>query len=292
VVAVVKERQKEPAPPPLGVVLGFSTARDGLVPELLQSRPGGRDIRWLNLAGSGGSFYELAYYVRPLFESQLDPELLVLAVHPVWLAGRATKLELVNATPAEVAAALCRRDTDLAEKGAREWSWLAFNNNRLSLAAREVMASVREDVFAGLERPLDSLFPPAADPWKVERLYSGRATDEARNTQMKAWEQFGWFDPAQFSTQGIEAEALTAVVRAALENAERVVIVWLPEGEVLRARVPAEAERVFREVLGTVERAPPIVDLRAALGEELFYDHAHVNEAGRAVLSGLLLDAW
>src|SRR5687767_4962904 len=88
VVAVSGERRKEVQPAPLGVILGFSTAREGLVPEMLDVVRTGQRIRWLNLAGSGGSFYELAFYVRPLFESELRPQVLVLGVHSVWLAGR------------------------------------------------------------------------------------------------------------------------------------------------------------------------------------------------------------
>ena len=55
VTAVVGQRRRDPSSPPLAIVVGFSTAREGLVPSMLEEQSDQR-WRWLNLASSGGSW--------------------------------------------------------------------------------------------------------------------------------------------------------------------------------------------------------------------------------------------
>lgn len=281
----------EASPPaePLAVLLGFSTVREAFVPSLLEAAPGGASQRWLNLGGSGASFFELDYYVKPLLRSALRPELIVLGMHPVWMAGRLSNPKLLDAGPREVLVSLTQRRFGEVKGEVIEWTWLGFNRNRANLGLRRVLAWSRERVMLGLGLPQSVLYPPSPSAWREERRYEGRVNTKLRATQMGAWERFHWFDPEHYRDTSGEARDALAVIRACQRLARRVVIVYMPEGEELRERVPPQAQAAFeREVLAQLETRPEVIDLRASLPESAFYDHIHVNESGRPLASALL----
>jgi hypothetical protein len=283
----------EASPPnePLAVLLGFSTVREAFVPSLLEgAEPEGSERRWLNLGGSGASFYELDYYVKPLLRSSLRPELIAIGMHPVWMAGRLSNPKLVDAGPGDVLATLQSRRLGELKGQVIEWSWLAFNRNRANLGLQSVLASARERLFLGLDLPQRFLYPASANPWLEERRYDGHIDHRLRGIQMGAWERFHWFEPAQYQRSKQEALDALEVIRACQERARSVVLVYMPEGRELRARVPPDAEATFeREVLARLEPRPLVIDLRAELPESAFYDHIHVNESGRPLASTLLV---
>jgi hypothetical protein len=281
----------EAAPPsqPLAVLLGFSTVREAFVPSLLEAEPGGADFRWLNLGGSGASFFELEYYVQPLLRSRLRPELIVLGMHPVWMAGRLSNPKLVEAGPKEVLRTLAHRRFGELKAEVIEWSWLAFNRNRANLGLRRVLAWSREHFILGAGLPQSVLYPPATHPWREERRYEGQVDQKLRATQMGAWERFHWFETGHYRDVEAEAANALAVIQACQRMARRVVLVYMPEGEVLRRRIPPDAQATFeRGVLARLETRPEIVDLRKELPESAFYDHIHVNESGRPLASAEL----
>jgi hypothetical protein len=281
----------EAAPPkePLAVLLGFSTVREAFVPSRLANEPGGAQFKWLNLGGSGASFFELKYYVEPLLRSHLKPELVVLGMHPVWMAGRLSNPKLVDAGPGTVLATLSRRRFGELKAEVIEWSWLAFNRNRTNLGLRRVFAWSREAVFLEAGLPQSVLYPPSRDPWREERRYEGQVDEKLRATQMGAWERFHWFETEHYGETAREAADALAVIKACQALANRVVLVYMPEGEALRERIPPAAQAAFeREVLARLETRPLVIDLRAQLPESAFYDHIHVNESGRPIASTLL----
>lgn len=279
------ELQRSKDERPLTIVLGFSTAREGIVETDLARRDPSR--RWFNLAGSGAGFHELSYYTRPLMQSRLHPELIILGVHPVWMAGREATPPSLNTSPGHALALLRKRQLRPLKQVVTRWSWLAFNRTSLNLAARRELAAARDEIFVGMELPLTALFQPSADPWLVKRRYDGHATDKVVTGQWRSWESFRWFDSARYR-EGVEREYLARVLADCRAIAKRVVIVWLPESAQLRKRVPPEAAATFLEVVRGSPEPPAVVDLREALPEELFYDLVHPNREGRTRLTELL----
>ncbi|MBV8458628.1 MAG: hypothetical protein JO122_18670 [Acetobacteraceae bacterium] len=103
----------------------------------------------------------------------------------------------------------------------------------------------------------------------------------------------GWTDPAAYSSEGANARALIALVRAARAPGIEVVILLLPEGTTLRTSIPPEAMRCLRDTLtrGFGPAAPPVIDLRAALPDSMFHDPLHPSLAGRQRATRLLIEA-
>ena len=244
----------------------------------------------MNLASSGGSFYEFAYEYRPLFVSDLNADLIVLAAHPAWLAGRRIKLNEPYRDPITVARMFRYGMTGQAWNAVSMWSWLAFHRNRLSLQYRAALMRLHEDAFLRLGRPLDALFPPAADPWRDERHYRGHADQTILKQQRDGWVRYGWFDEASFRRDSDETRALEEVLDALRGRASHVAIVLLPESSFLRERVPPAADRLFRAIVNAGVQPPPVIDMRRSLPDTLFYDYAHPNEDGRAVVSRVVIE--
>lgn len=69
---------------PLVVILGLSSASEGIQLSTLKQRLEGR-TRYLALCGAGRNMGEVARYAGPLLESDLRPELVVLAINPFHL---------------------------------------------------------------------------------------------------------------------------------------------------------------------------------------------------------------
>ncbi len=289
VAAVENEVRTSGASDGLSIIVGFSTAREGLLAEVLE-RDDGQDGRWLNLGGSGASFHELEYYTRPLFRSSLRPRVVVMAVHPVHMAGRVGRQERLHIGPAEALTLLGRGDVGLVARGAREWSWFVFHRNAVSVTARRLLGELREDLMSALGVPLGARFPPAADPWAVERRYSGYADDAFVEKQLVAWRRFGWFEPSTYSLDDVETKALRVLLARSNSMADRVVLALLPERSDLRRLVPAAAEQAL-DAAASVAPGLQVVDLRGALADPEFYDRTHPNERGRAVVSRALAAA-
>lgn len=275
IAGIEKARRDSPdARRPLAVVMGFSTAFEGLVPELLDaSDPRGR--KWVNLAARGGSFSELTYYVRPLTWSELQPDLIVLGVHPGFMAGR---INVGDFDEAHWKTAL------------RRISWFVFNRNRINITLRRMLSDLRAELFLDLDLPLDALFPPPADPWAEQRGYEGHAKPAVLAKQMHGFERLGWFRPAHYREDDSEVAAAHEVIRACEEKAKHVVIVFMPESSSVRGRMPPEAEATFRRALVGLPYQPPIIDLRDRVPDAVFFDYTHPNPDGRPIISKLFMD--
>lgn len=261
---------------PIAVIIGSSSAQDGFVAaELAAADPTHR--RWLNLATTGSSFDELRYTFGPLFASELDADLLVIAIHPAWLAGR------VVDDPAF--------DAILISSTAPRTSWLLFNRGRVNHLARSALADLREWLLLGqLGVPFDGVYPPTREPWRDPPRTDGAWNARFAQNQMETWRRKRWFEASWFARADEEVEAAAAVVAAAQHTAKRVVVVFMPESSTLRAAIPDEAEAAFRRALARLAAPPQVLDLRAAIPDELFKDHIHLGGRGAQVLSTMLLD--
>lgn len=261
---------------PIAVIIGSSSAHDGFAAaELGAADPTHR--RWLNLATTGSSFDELRYTFGPLFASGLDADLLVIAIHPGWLAGR-----MVD-DPA--------LDGILISKTAPRTSWLLFNRGLVNSRARRALADLREWLLLGqLGVPFDGVYPPSREPWRDSPRTDGAWDAKFAGHQMETWQRKRWFEASWFARADEEVEAAADVVAAAQRTAKRVVVVLMPESSTLRAAMPAEAEAAFRRALARLAAPPPVLDLRAAIPDELFKDHIHLGGRGAQLLSAMMPD--
>jgi len=268
--AVVAERSAAP----LAVIIGSSSADNGLVPSVLAAAdPAHR--RWLNLASTGSSFDELRYTFGPLFASGLDADLVVVAIHPGWLAGRLVGDPTLDAI--------------LLSSTAPRTSWLLFNRGMVNHVARDALGDVRERVLLAFGVRFDAVYPPAHDPWREHPLAEAR--DLARSGhQLALWKLKRWFEADWFAHADDEVATAAEVIAASQRVAKRVVVVLMPESTALRAAMPAAADAALGRALALLPAPPPVIDLRAAIPDALFQDHIHVGERGARRLSAMLVE--
>jgi len=278
----------QPSKRELGVVLGLSTTRVGVVETgLEQADP---RFRWLNLAGSGGSFYELAYYARPLGWSQLRPKTIILGVHPFYMAGRIMAPRQLDASPTGLLRSFRAHDFGLLSEGAKRWSWLVFNRNRLTLNLERGLAFAHQRLFRILGLPLKALFPPSKDPWQVRREFEGHAPAQELARQMRMWDGFRWFDPARYTEDAVEREAFQDLLRECGQVSNRVIVVLMPESAALRARMPAVAKPTLLDALRAFNPQIELLDLSGAVPDDAFFDNSHLGAAGRALVTARLAE--
>jgi hypothetical protein len=278
----------------LAIVVGFSTAREGIdaarVGEGVDHR-----LRVLNLGSSGGSFRELNAYFDSLFGSRLRPRLLILAVHPAWLAGRVLQAPTVP-SPQEVLNIASRtgfwsgESRNAAQTLITRWFWPVENQGRFNTVLRSELLLLKIRLGQAFNLSAHELFKSSVeDPWKARILYTAdRASHEFLARQMEHWEAFGWFDADRYSASGREAIELAALLRKARGASVQAVVVLMPERSDLRGRVPPDAARSLHQIVAKTGGSVPVIDLREALPDEFFHDHAHPNKAGRACLSTIV----
>jgi hypothetical protein len=271
---------------PLVVVAGLSTAREDIDADLLGSALCG-GTRVLNLGSSGGSFRELAFYLRSLERTTLRSRLSILAVHPVWLAGRthlATAATGTMRAPSSSPVAL----TNLPDF-IQSHVWVLENRRGIHGALFNLLWQVRESIADRFGLPPHNVFAISdVSPWSPRISYHApRADDWEWRRQLSAWRGFGWFDSTNFAPNVADASYVRTGIERLRVLGGPVVVVLMPEHSRLRQLVPSTAYAAFRLALGTPTNVR-LIDLRAALPDSLFYDYAHLNETGRREFSGLL----
>ncbi|MBI4819953.1 MAG: hypothetical protein HY791_27005 [Deltaproteobacteria bacterium] len=270
---------------PLGVVMGLSTAREGISSKILEEAELEAKMRWVNLGASGGSYTELLEYARPLLASSLEPEVIVLGIHAAWLAREAVPTFEPSVGPG----AAPRTPTSL--------SFVMANRNSLRLGLDLLSHRLRFSWRTGLGSPISALYPPREQPFTDRILYSGSAPSSHIETQRVEWAKRGWFDAARYE-EGPETRALLRLVRSLGSKTPRLVIVGLPEKSEFRERVPPSARGLLASVvalarmeLGAEGRRGEWVDLTTSIGDEFFYDLAHVSASGRDALTLRLIES-
>jgi hypothetical protein len=266
--AVIAER----AAVPIAVVVGSSSAYDGLVPSALGAADP-RHRRWLNLAMTGSSFDELRYTFGPLFASDLGADVVVLAVHPGWLAGRLVGDPVLDA---------------ILIPDAPRTSWLLFDRGMVNHVARSALAGAREWLLLRLGVAFPAVYPPVHDPWAEHAPEHDVRDPELVKNQLELWRHKHWFDASWFARAGDELDAAAEVIAACQRVARRVVIVLMPEASPLRTAMPAEAEAALRRALARLPAPPPVIDLRAAIADERFVDNIHLGARGARELSAIV----
>jgi hypothetical protein len=272
---------------PLLMILGLSTARVDIDAEQL-SRQLCETPRVLNLGSSGGSFRQLQFYLGTLRWTQLRPAMVVLGLHPAWIAGYTSP----NAAPISI--------SELSRSAEAGWGtlkpmlarslWAGANRAAVHNTLTYPMLRVRAAVADAFDLSSDEVFRPTnADPWSTPIDYPlPRATDSALTAQLENWEKAGWFDSGRLGSNSAEVVALREIQALAQRIGTTTVVVLMPESADFRRRTPADAETLLLRVLNEDGSPPAVVDLRASLPDSLLYDNAHVNLRGRETLTTLL----
>ena len=272
------ERASRSTPAPsIGLILGLSTAREGIDPQLLE-RELGSGVRAVNLGSSGGSFQELAYYSEGLDRTPLRPEWIVIGVHTTWLAGRRPDaLEPMSASD-WLWRVTHRRGPERIRTGARQRAWLEYNYLRIH---NGIQNALRGHALA----PAPWVEPGAdlQDTFQTLHLYSGMHADpEFIRLQTTAFGDSGWYDAERYSSTPEEFEALRVILLRCLRISPRVSVVLMPEADPLRRRIPHVAAD---EMTGVMQSHPQVevLDGRALIAEEDFYDLVSDQEPCRAI---------
>ena len=139
---------------------------------------------------------------------------------------------------------------------------------RIGHGSRVLVIGAKRRMFARLGMGAESLYAPDPDPWTVRLLMPDpedvprRAEEAAASASVRELNEGvrlrglragardkGWFDRANYSTEGYNARSLVAIVREARGAGRRGRGRVAPESSAMRAAVPAEAMDCLRAVL-------------------------------------------
>lgn len=271
----------------LAVVTGLSTAREGIDPiQIYKETKGG--VRLLNISSSGGSFSEMRTYSEPLLNSSLQPDLVIMAVHPCWLAGRQLRTSPQSESVSRESGKKVSTETDFQQL--RGWVaqqlWVLNNRRAIHSELRQFMLEWRARIHYLTN--ISSIEPSREGdyPWSVQIAYRDQqAPPEFLQAQLRAWASTGWFDPGRFGTHSAESQSLRLFINLLRDKTSNLVIVLMPESEEFRSQVPLSAAETLMNIVQSVDRGISVLDLRASLPDAMFRDHAHLNSQGRLALS-------
>ncbi|MCV2349765.1 hypothetical protein [Paucibacter sp. Y2R2-4] len=275
--------------PAVVVALGLSTVREGLDPVAISQHFDGR-VHLLNLASSGGSFSEMRAYAEPLIKGSLRPDLVILGVHPSWLA--AASLRLMPAAPFDQQSLLDSIKWELHEskKWLRQRSWILTHRIAVHGIIQNSLQAIRADLNQFYLTSSIQGGPSAMrDPWAVRPIYSEDKAEPAfLLTQLREWQAAGWFDARNLSSSNPEAIVLTDMLQTLTTICPKVVLILMPESAEFRRKVPSSSGNTLRSIADKVQPKIQVLDFREALPDSYFRDHAHLNTRGRHSFSLLI----
>lgn len=270
---------------PLAVVVGLSTAREGIDGRLFGEATADR-FRVLNLASSGGSFGEMQAYTEPFLAASLRPDLVLVTAHASWLAGRVSRASLKPALmPAEFTVPRLREHARVWGKWLEQYSWLLVNRTAVQAELRHAQLAARGHIESWLGRPLDV----RNDPWAGRERYADQhASADFLAMQLMEWGASGWFDSARMGTDAAEAGILRVLLSKLQMKSSNVVLVLMPEADAFRDRVPERGVQTLNALARQAHPPIPILDLRDTMPAYAFRDQAHLNFEGRRLFTELL----
>lgn len=264
---------------PLVVILGLSSASEGVQLSTLRQQPGDR-TRYLGLSGAGRNMREVARYAAPLLESDVRPALVVFALSPFHLMDPPPLGEgFVNN--------LHQRSTIIELAG----FWFYARRKDIKHVIDVGVLDARSALYRWFDVRVDE---SGADPWRDMERMGLPATTGARQWQanIQRYGLRGYYDAESYNRSETQAAVLIDLVKQFRARRTDVVIVLMPEHSTLRARIPDAA---MQALSGPLRQAfgpdmPSIVDLRKAVADSGFNDISHMNSQGRSSFSPLLAE--
>ncbi len=251
----------------LVVILGLSSASEGIFLQQL-SQANGERYRYLGLCGAGRNMQEVALYARPLLQTGLRADLVVLAINP---------FHLIDGSASDLNAA----------EMLGFWFWIHRGDVRhtLDLALMEGRTAMSRFFDFHFEEDL-------TDPWR-EMIRLGLSQTVTEAGQERKVEQYGrrrYYDPTAYLDSQQQADTLVELIHRFAARQARVLVVLMPEHSALRSRVPPEGIDTLFTVLGGVADGESlrVVDFREGVADTGFADISHMNGKGRSEFNPLL----
>ncbi len=242
----------------LCTVIGFSGGQEGIDIEQL-AKEDGSPVRYLGLCGAcDGTMRGLTSLVSPLYESELRPDLVILAMNPYHLVVRPFQPSLQRAD--------IKYGVDV----------------RLVKLRRQILRLFQVDVDPRYQ---------GQDPWRgMTKNYFEPVPSWLLERRAEIYGERGYFDANRYENSHEQNLYLRRLVAASRSRGAEFLIVLMPHHPILYDRIPASATQALRATINEAfgDDAPPILDYQQAMEEQEFYDVSHLNGAGRATFTSLL----
>lgn len=274
-----------------GLIIGQSSSLWGIDLDQLEEQDG-TELRWFLISGNGASAAKMAFYARPLMDSSIEFDVVLLALHMAFNAG---DIEQPRSARAEIPALyrelVTRRWYDASQR-LLDWVWLVKHRQRLGTWVVQQCFETRTRVMHAFGKGADEIFTPVADAWREPlppEIFQA-APEVAPPLQSPRYPY--WSEPERYRSDSVDARALQGLVRHYQQRGARVVLLLMPEKSILRETTPPEA---YASLVGPLQsRAGPpvdVIDLRALIEDRLFFDRTHVYAEGRRLLTRRLSEA-
>jgi hypothetical protein len=272
------------------IIIGSSTARQGLDPEILAKLVPG--TRFLNAGTTGGTMDVLEIQSQIIARYGRKYRCIIAAIHP-WMLRTLGRPEIVSS---EYIAHL--RLTDLLSLTGRWWVWdeagklsLAFllplkkhapQFNRLvrrTIYELQVMIGpghsiARYESFDQELRPSND-FVYEDNPKQLVTL--------GREAVRKYLVDLGWFDRSHYASPE-PTVSFERFLRVLQPYADHIILISMPSS-VLWDEINALVRSRYKSVVERLPNNVSVVNCENGLTDPEFVDHAHANDDGRKVLS-------
>lgn len=241
---------------PLCAFIGFSGGQEGIDVQQLAADDRS-DIRYLGLCGaSDATITGLQELSAPLFNSELDVDIVVMAISPFHLVVRPFQPSI-------------------------DRSAIKYNADLQLLKSRR-------QLLAGLGIKSDPRYRDI-DPWRpMQKQYFGVVSDRVMQLRIDDYRHRGYFDLSQYDAGGEQGEALRLLVRSTRDRGAEPVILLMPTHPTLMQLLPEAATTRVRDIVDGLNVT--ILDMQAAIPLTGFHDGSHLNTDGRREFSALLAD--
>ncbi|MGP0068055.1 MAG: hypothetical protein ACLQGP_31220 [Isosphaeraceae bacterium] len=285
--------EKLPAEEPVGLILGASTMHLGIDPALLESAflP---PMHWRRMTVVGGATPELEAILQLALEYRIKPAIVVIALEIRMLARNPLYRnprfdDRVDVSPGRWLDDLKSLKTQAIEGLLSNTFNDCFpDRSRIFMHLNVPLERLRIAALRFLGQDIQAMFLPQVDAGAVVPIYPVKKVPPSG--LKLSWEDIsskGGFDPTAYSTRGERSRSLVNMIRLAESAGAQVVILVLPEESRLRAGIPEIAMKslatLLREDFG--KDSPPVIDLRDAIPDDLFFDYIHLDPSGRQVLT-------
>ena len=262
----------------LGIVLGFSTAREGIDSEIMSDCTG---ITWANLGTSGSGFHQLSEQAHAVLAyPELGIERVLVGIHPHFLRGR----PYLKRT--WIGGGVSGRIGKWLEAG---WTRVPLIRNRalVSEASSGQLMHLRERFLSFSQ--LSAQYPPDPQTFAAHRPGRVQQSPQAIAAQLEQFRPLGWFEDAPADAEEMQSAHLRDTVRRLEASEASSVWVFMPECSAMRDLIAESFEPKVRSLLA--ESAVELVNLRDFLGDNEISDTSHPLAGGRERISARLCGA-
>jgi hypothetical protein len=166
--------------------------------------------------------------------------------------------------------------------------WLDRNQKSLYNSALtfnyEALADVRRVFHMGTA----AAALPAPDPWDVPNLPGLRG--DAADWAGKWGYRTQLLNPSHYQNPSRNIQAFARLVAELRGRGAHVIVMIMPETARLRALYPPLVPEQFHQALNAAAAGEtlPVIDLQAAISDDMFYDDAHLNTPGKEYFSAMV----